>query len=388
MHIGFICHEYPPCNHGGIGSFTKELAEGLVKFGHQVSVIGFYQQNVLELNEPVNEILNGVSVYRYPLIKKFSRSHLDYVYQRWKLYRIVKTINTQERFDVIESPENQGWFPFGIPANISLVTRLHGGEVYLGNEIGRGYSRFVGLLEKNQIKKSSKLISVSDYVGRRTLEVLKIEKKYTTIYNAVKLDVTKQKENLNIFESFLIVFAGSIVKNKGVEELISAMNIILGRFPSAKLMLAGKNNRLKDGEPYEKYLLSLLNNKRYEKSIHFLGPLDREKELFPLLKKAHVCCFPSYIESFSFVPIEAMALGKAVVFTKFSSGPEAIEDGISGLLCDSKDPVDIAEKIIRLFTDDVLRVFIEVEGKKRVEEKFEYTKWLDENNQFFYKLQL
>ena len=30
MHIGFICHEYPPCNHGGIGSFMKDLAEIII----------------------------------------------------------------------------------------------------------------------------------------------------------------------------------------------------------------------------------------------------------------------------------------------------------------------------------------------------------------------
>jgi len=39
MHIGFVCHEYPPCHHGGIGSFTKDLAEGLVKEGFCISIL-------------------------------------------------------------------------------------------------------------------------------------------------------------------------------------------------------------------------------------------------------------------------------------------------------------------------------------------------------------
>ncbi len=41
MKIIFVCSEYPPTIHGGIGIFVKEIAEGLVEHGHEVSVIGY-----------------------------------------------------------------------------------------------------------------------------------------------------------------------------------------------------------------------------------------------------------------------------------------------------------------------------------------------------------
>ena len=40
MRILYICDEYPPCVQGGIGTFTKDLAEALVKEGHQITIAG------------------------------------------------------------------------------------------------------------------------------------------------------------------------------------------------------------------------------------------------------------------------------------------------------------------------------------------------------------
>ena len=44
MRICFICSEYPPDAHGGIGAFTQLLGRGLVQRGHEVHVIGVYTQ--------------------------------------------------------------------------------------------------------------------------------------------------------------------------------------------------------------------------------------------------------------------------------------------------------------------------------------------------------
>ena len=45
MHIGLITHEYPPDSHGGVGSFTRDLAEGLVQAGDKVTVIAVDPQD-------------------------------------------------------------------------------------------------------------------------------------------------------------------------------------------------------------------------------------------------------------------------------------------------------------------------------------------------------
>lgn len=41
MHICYLCSEYPPAPHGGIGTFVQTTARALVGRGHHVTVIGF-----------------------------------------------------------------------------------------------------------------------------------------------------------------------------------------------------------------------------------------------------------------------------------------------------------------------------------------------------------
>ncbi len=36
LRVGFVCHEYPPGPHGGIGTLVQTLARGLAARGHRV----------------------------------------------------------------------------------------------------------------------------------------------------------------------------------------------------------------------------------------------------------------------------------------------------------------------------------------------------------------
>ena len=378
IHIGFICHEYPPCNHGGIGSFTKDLAEGLVKAGFNVSVIGIYASSILDIKEAVKEEISGVKVFRFPEHKRYKRTQFNILHERWNLYTYIKKLHKDNPFHLIESPESQGWLPFGTPENIPFVTRFHGGEAYFGKELHRLSSRLSKILEKMQLKHSDELISVSDYTARVTLDIFNLKRPYTVIYNSIKIP-----ENISNADHYIskqrIVFTGSVIPKKGVSELVKAMNIIFKQYSEAELYIAGKNEYKIDGIAFMDMMLDSLDKEEYKKRIKFLGAVDRETVLFPLLVSAEVCCFPSYSEAFALTPLESMAIGKAVVFSKLSSGPEVIENGVSGLLCNPADPEDIAKKIAFYF-DNPKRAFeIAKNGKKRVEEKFSYDKWIEQN---------
>lgn len=380
MNIGIQCSEYPPCKHGGIGSFTKDLAEGLVRQGHDVTVFGYYYSNVLDLDDKVDEIINGVRVLRYPPYNRFSNKRLNLIFSRFDMQKNIRQLHRQKAFDVIESPENEGWLALGTPDRIPLITRFHGGVAYFGAELGRKVSRLIKSLEKMQLRRSTHLVSVSKYTAQRTMDLFHLNRDYSVIYNAVQLP--RDLECSEEFESHLIVFAGSVIPKKGVEGLVRAMNVIGSVYPDAKIVLAGKNTHRVNGEAYESYLLSLVEEP-YRDRVVFAGPLDREKELFPLLCQAHVCCYPSFSEAFALAPLEAMGLGKAVVYSKLSSGPEAIEDGVTGLLCDPAEPEDIAEKILYYFREPEQMEKIRGNGRRAIQEKFSYTEWIHRNVEMF-----
>src|SRR6266540_3904179 len=70
-----------------------------------------------------------------------------------------------------------------------------------------------------------------------------------------------------------------------------------------------------------------------------------------ILATAAVCVYPSHMEACPFAWLEGMAMGKAIVASKTGPGPEILDDGVSGMLCDTHDPQSIADGVIALLKD-------------------------------------
>ena len=62
MNILYLCDEYPPGRHGGIGTSVRLLARQMAKMGHHVVVAGLYGPGYGGANEFSDE---GVKVYRF-----------------------------------------------------------------------------------------------------------------------------------------------------------------------------------------------------------------------------------------------------------------------------------------------------------------------------------
>jgi glycosyltransferase involved in cell wall biosynthesis len=84
-----------------------------------------------------------------------------------------------------------------------------------------------------------------------------------------------------------------------------------------------------------------------------------------------VFVFPSRVEAFGLTCAEAMACGCPVVATRLASGPELVEDGISGLLADPANPFDLAEKINILLSNTELAQKLGNNARQRVLENFD-----------------
>lgn len=383
MHICFICHEYPPCKHGGIGSFTKDLAESLVtNYNFKITVVGFYLQHDLEIKEPIDEYINGVRTIRYQRTKTFKIEQFNTFVDRYKLYALIKKIHKEAHIHLVEAPGGSGWLPFGTPNSIPLITRLHGGEVYTASQMNKKVSKIIYYFEKYQILNSNKIIAVSKFIGKELNDLLNISFKFDVIYNSV--DNVFLQEYSSEVEKGLIVFAGTIRESKGVKSLIKACNIIFERNSYSKLILAGRMTYI-DNEPYEDIIRKELNPK-FQTRVKFLGPLSREDELIPLYNKADLCCFPSYFEAFSLVPMEAMALGKCVLFTKLTSGKELITDKVNGYLIDPYNSNEIATRIINIMENDNEKKNIEIKAHNHIKYKFAFEKWILNNVNLYRKL--
>lgn len=121
---------------------------------------------------------------------------------------------------------------------------------------------------------------------------------------------------------FVFCFVGRLVKDKGVNELVSAFKRLAGIYNDIKLILVGplEDNENAIDESTKKEINSNSN-------IVFWG---RQKDIRPFMCASDVFVLPSYREGFGVVLMEAGALGIPCITTDIIGCNEIIRDGVNG----------------------------------------------------------
>lgn len=376
MHICFLTNEYPKEGfpHGGIGSFVKTLAVALVKQGVEVSVVGMnYTAN------DQNETVNGVTIYR---LQKSTVKGLAWYYNSKAMNKRIKGIHKLQSIDILETSE-LGFAFINKIKSIKYIIRLHGGHHFFAEGENRGINKWKGFQEKRSFKRADAFIAVSNYVKNHTENYLSYRNKIVTYINyPIDTELFRPMQGQEVARR--IVFAGTICEKKGVRQLIQAFPLVKKQFPQSTLEIYGRDWFYPDGSSY----LAMLKEKELPKlgevaqDVHFHGAIAYDE--IPLkYAQAEVCVFPSHIETQGLVAPEAMAMSKAVVFTKTGPGPETITDYETGLLCDPHDPKNIADKIGWFFLNQEKKEAVEKKASAFALKKYGLNTIVNQNMMFF-----
>ena len=377
-----ICSSYPPYPHGGVGSFAVDLAEGIVNAGHRITVISLSSNLLLHSNRTISEIINGVKIIRLPEQYWTYPKRIREVLNRFYLSNMVSKLDQENHFDVIEGEDGRGMLALGRLPDIPKIVRLHASQIFNDHVLNRKPSRLDHIFEKIWIRRANFIIAVSDYVGWTTLQLIEGQSKreYKVIHYAIDTDFFKPVP-LARTETGLIVFTGAVAPRKGVLPLMEAMNIVFEKNEAAHLRIIGDDTYPIGSRPFSEQIIQCLDKKYYDRVV-FTGVQPRGA-LPAMIQPAEVCCFPSHVETLGIGILEAMAMEKPVIFMKSGPGPEVIEDGVSGILCDTFDPADIADKILFVLNNRELGQKLGKNARERVVEKFEKNKWVNENLEYY-----
>jgi L-malate glycosyltransferase len=163
----------------------------------------------------------------------------------------------------------------------------------------------------------------------------------------------------------LVAVASRLNRLKGIEHFLEAAASVGRRFPDARFVVIG------DTSPAERsyfYLLAGLAER--------LGIRDRvvftglRRDVPDLLACAAVSVMPSLNEALPNVLLESMAAGAPVVSTRVGGTPEAVEDGVTGLLVPPGDAGALARAINRLLSDPDLAARLGQSGREFVRRRF------------------
>lgn len=148
-------------------------------------------------------------------------------------------------------------------------------------------------------------------------------------YNRAMISNEALSSVTNSDNKFYFCFVGRIVKDKGVNELVSAFKKLTAIYRDINLILIGKFED-KDN-PVDKHTK---NEIKLNSKIHFLGV---QKDIRPFVCASDVFVLPSYREGLGMVLMEAGALGIPCITTNIIGCNEIIHDGVNGKTIPPKD---------------------------------------------------
>ncbi len=166
----------------------------------------------------------------------------------------------------------------------------------------------------------------------------------------------------------LVLSVGRFVDPKDQKTLLAAWSDVVRVVPAAVLVLVGSG-------PLEGELRAAVSSQGVGDSVRFLAP---RPDLRPAYSAADVFALSSLWEGLPYVILEAMAHGLPVVSTNVDGIPEAVEDGVSGLLVPPRDPAALADAIVRLLGDPAMRARMGEAGQRIVRERFGLERMADE----------
>jgi glycosyltransferase involved in cell wall biosynthesis len=181
--------------------------------------------------------------------------------------------------------------------------------------------------------------------------------------DALRWDLPGERAKLGLSpEDCIIGCVANFNAVKGHLTLVDAFARLLTQRPEAplKLLLAG------DG-PMRSAIEARVAGHGIGSSVILMGRSQAVSREFQL---SDVVVLPSETEGFSNSIIQAMAYRKPVVACRVGGNPEAIEDGVTGLLVPPKDPETLAQALDRLVADEALRRRMGEAGRERVTREF------------------
>ena len=155
----------------------------------------------------------------------------------------------------------------------------------------------------------------------------------------------------------IIFSVGKMYPRKRTDVLLRAVPLLLEQYPTLEVRIAG------DGLMFEEYQ-ALATDLHIHDHVTFLGHVSDDAAFAREWAQADIFCHPSSQETFGFVYVEAMKLGKPIVAVQAGAAPEVVAD--AGRLAAPENPAALAAELDFFLADLSARENYGVLAKQRV----------------------
>jgi glycosyltransferase involved in cell wall biosynthesis len=416
MKILFATEYYQPFTPGGTPWSLSLLARELRRRGHEVAVV------TPNYGAPSREEIDGVRVYRFRFWRKLAlgpslappRDHVNPLFHVLFTRALVSAarsfgadiLHAQEKHALVGAFVAGRWLgtpvflslrDFGLICPITTCLLSHTriphdcGSIKLQREcLGEYLDQYIegGTWRRLKVRAAAAVLyldaRLKGLLVKRVAGVVGVSQGIVDIYadagriardrahvgynlpprpgDGEPVDPARTRASLGLPAGLIVLYVGKLSPGKGFPVFEAAARAVTERAPGVCFVAAG------DGPPL---------GERGGGPVRRLGvrPHDEVEALYRL---ADVVVQPAvWPEPFSRVPLEAAAVGKAVVATRVGGMPEAVEDKVTGLLVERSDPAALAHAIEQLLGDPDLRATLGRRAAELMAQRFSPDRLVD-----------
>jgi glycogen(starch) synthase len=374
LRIMMLSWEYPPIVVGGLGRHVHALATSLVTAGHEVTVVTRHAPGA-----PIEEYLEGVRVVRAPedpplfplstgtllawtmafnhtltraALRAAETADYDVIHAHdWLVTHTAVTL--KEHLDrplvatihATEAGRHQGWLPG------EMNKCIHSVEWWLGHEACR-------------------VLVCSEYMRWEVTRLLDLAPaRVSVVPNGVDSSVWRAPARAVSAararfagEGPLLGYAGRLVYEKGVQDLIAALPELRANHPGLRVVVAG------DG-PHRAELQEEVRKLRLQRAVSFTGFMG-EGELPALMAATDALVVPSIYEPFGMVALEGASAGAPLAVAATGGLAEIVEPDVTGVTFAAKSPDALAHSVGSLLADKAFARRVAKRARAMVGERY------------------
>jgi phosphatidylinositol alpha-1,6-mannosyltransferase len=192
-------------------------------------------------------------------------------------------------------------------------------------------------------------------------------------------DSTQLRKHLGLEHKKVIVSVGRLVHRKGQDRLIESMPKILEKIPDAHLLMVGQG-------PYLEHLAKLVAINKLSEHVSFIGRIQYAElpkyicagDLFAMPSRSRLAGLE--VEGLGIVYLEASACGLPVVAGASGGAPDAVVEGVTGLVVDGNNLDEIAEAIVSLLKDPQTAERMGSAGRQWIIDNWRWEIWASQFN--------
>ena len=398
MRVACVINQYPPNITAGLGRYVEEITPHLA---------GDLRLAVFTLNDgrlPVHERRDGVTVHR-PLgrllgavsrRRRLNRTRgpeflllaANVVVSNWRYFLRLWRLDSSRRPDLVAVHDSTNFLAallchhvLRLPVVFHVHTTEYGvaPQRSIADPIGvfAAVERWLGRIARRVVVATPEVREQLAAAGwnRDTIEVVCLGGTFERLLADPGFDRAELRSAAAALRAGLgiaaadpvLLFVGRVERQKGIYQLLAAMEKIAVSLPGLRLVIVGEGD--------EAGVARIVADAGLDGRVLTSGGFVDGPALRAYYEMADLCVFPSLFEPFGLVATEAMALGR----------PTILGDGFSRIFLGdpadpavryarSADPGSIAEAVLDLMNDPVARRTLAANGERFVRERLSWAR--------------